>query len=98
MPNRYFDHLYCELCVAAKRRVSRYDLWLRLSESGGDPDALTQRQVKRFLVQQLEPLLGEEGIELDARHRRRLERAVLGFDPESPTPAEWLAGDRALAG
>ena len=92
MAGRYFEHLYCEISTAAARRVSRFDLWLRIHEVGGDPDALTRRQVRLFVDQQLGGLLSEEGIRLEGRQRRRLEFSLLDFDPDHPTPAEWLAG------
>lgn len=90
MPRRYFDHLYAELCVAAGRRVSRYAVWLRVWESGGDPDDLTAHQARTFLAEHLDALLREEGAPLGARERRRLERSILRFAPDHPTPEEWM--------
>jgi hypothetical protein len=87
---RYFDHLYAELCVALGRRISRYALWLRIWESGGDPDDLRPAQVRSFTAEQLDALLREERAVLGGRARRRLERAILSFDPDQPTPEEWM--------
>ncbi|MEM9174133.1 MAG: hypothetical protein AAGC67_02780 [Myxococcota bacterium] len=92
MSRRYFDHMYNEICVAAEKRVSRYGLWLLVWEAGGDPDDLTQAQVRTFVGAQLDVLLREEGVRLAPRVRRRLERDLLGFDPHHPTPEEWMAG------
>lgn len=90
MQRRYFEHLYDEICVAVNQRISRYDLWLRISNGGGDPDELTQPQARDFIENSLSLLLAEEGASLSNRARRRLERRILRFDPEYPTPAEWL--------
>ena len=91
MGRRYFDHLHAEISVALDRRISRYDLWLAICDAGGDPDALDRTQVTRFVQQALGRLLREEGARLAPRARRRLERRLLRFDPDSPTPAEVLA-------
>ena len=88
MGRRYFEHLYSEICVALGRRISRYDLWLLVWEAGSDPDELTREHARGFLENQLATLLAEEGIDLDPRSTRRLERRVLGFDPRHPTPEE----------
>ena len=100
MQRRYFEHLYNELCVAAKRRVSRYDLWLLVWEAGRDPDELGTNEAHYFVEHNLGPFLREEGVALDQRTRRRLERSILRFDPRHPTPEEWMlrllrANDRA---
>jgi hypothetical protein len=89
---RYFDHLYNEVCVALGRRISRYDLWLMVWESGGDPDDLTPLQARRFVEAGLGRLLGEEGAHLPDRDRARLASRLLHFDPRFPTPEEWLEG------
>ena len=90
MKRRYFEHLYTEICVALDRRVSRYDLWLRLWEAGGNPDDLTLSQARYFLENDLSSVLAEEGTSLSIRARRRLEKKILRFDPQHPTPEEWL--------
>jgi len=87
---RYFDHVHAELCVALGRRISRYALWLRVWEAGGDPDALSPREARRFLAEQLDALLQAEGAALEPGARRRLERSILRFAPDHPTPEEWL--------
>ncbi len=99
MQRRYFEHLYKEICVAAGRRISRYDLWLLLWE-GGDPDELTRDQAAYFVEHNLSSVLAEQGVRLEPRAQRRLERAILRFDPRHPTPEEWISrsmtrGDRA---
>ncbi len=90
MQRRYFEHLYCEICVAASRRISRYDLWLLVWEGGGDPNELTRSQARYFVENNLSDLLAEEGLSLSDRARRRLEKRILRFDPHHPTPEEWL--------
>ena len=92
MQRRYFEHLYNEICVAVDQRVSRYGLWLLVWESGGDPDDLTREQALHFLENHLSAMLAEEGLRLEGRPLRRLEKKVLRFDPRHPTPEEWLAG------
>lgn len=97
MEHRYFEFLYAEICVAVGRRVSRYDLWLLVWETGGDPGDLSRRQVERFIEGGLETLLIEENARLAPRVLRRLCQRLLAFDPRFPTPEEWLArlGQRA---
>lgn len=90
MHRRYFDHVYNELCVAAKRRISRYDLWLLIWEGGRDPDELGADEARYFVEHNLGPFLREEGVRLTPRARRRLERSILRFDPRHPTPEEWM--------
>lgn len=90
MQQRYFEHLYNEICVAVNRRISRYDLWLRVWDGGGDPNALTRSQARDFVEYNLPVLLAEEATSLSHRARRRLERSILRFDPDHPTPEEWL--------
>ncbi len=90
MSRRYFDHVYKEICVAAGRRLSRYGLWLLIWEAGGDPDDLRRGQLRTFVEHHLDTFLCEEGVRLDARPRKRLARALLGFDPAHRTPEEWL--------
>ncbi len=90
MPRRYFEHLYTEICVAVDRRISRYDLWLRLWDDGGDPDELTPLQARYFVENNLSSLLAEQSCTLSGRDRNRLERRILRFDPRHPTPEEWL--------
>ncbi len=90
MQKRYFEHLYKEICVAVNRRISRYDLWLKVWDGGEDPDDLNRDGARYFVDHHLSALLAEEGISLGGRPRRRLERRILGFDPTHPTPEEWL--------
>ncbi|MBW2500243.1 MAG: hypothetical protein JRF61_23410 [Deltaproteobacteria bacterium] len=90
MQRRYFEHLYNEICLALERRISRYELWLRIWESGGDPDDLNPRQAHRFVETGLGRLLREEGARLPRRDRARLASRILRFDPRFPTPEEWL--------
>jgi hypothetical protein len=90
MPRRYFEHLYCEICVAVERRISRYDLWLLMWDNGGDPYELTREQARSFVDHNLSALLAEQSCALSPRARNRLERRILRFDPRHPTPEEWL--------
>lgn len=92
MQRRYFEHLYKEICVVLGRRISRYDLWLMVWESGGDPDDLTPLQARRFVEAGLGRLLREEGARLPLRDHTRLASRILHFDPRFPTPEEWLEG------
>lgn len=92
LTRRAFDHLYAEICVAAGRRLSRYDVWLCVWETGGDPEHLGVEGLQAFLDDGLDGVLQEEGLALSERSRRRLTRSVLTFDPRHPTPEEWLAG------
>lgn len=91
MQRRYFEHVYTEICVAVGRRISRYDLWLAIWDAGGDPDDLTREHARSFAELGLGPLLREEGLALEPRARRRLQRRIVRFDPDHPTPEEWLA-------
>jgi hypothetical protein len=91
MHRRYFEHLYGEICVALSRRVSRYDLWLLVWNSGGDPDELDAGQARRFVENDLRAFLVEENARLGPRALRRLERRILGFDPRHPTPEECFS-------
>ena len=91
MERRYFDFLYTEISTALGERVSRYDLWLAVWNSGGDPDDLTHTQVQSFLETGLARLLREEGKTLQPRACRRLSRRLLAFDPRFPTPEERIA-------
>jgi len=97
MHRRYFEHIYVEICVAVNRRISRYDLWLRLGDGGGDPDELTCTEARHFVDHGLSAVLAEEGAAISDRARCRLERRILRFDPRHPTPEEWLTStfDRA---
>jgi hypothetical protein len=90
MRQRYFEHVYTEICVAVDHRISRYNLWLLVRESGGDPDELTHPQARHFVENNLSGILTEEGMSLSRRGRRQLERRILRFDPHHPTPEEWL--------
>lgn len=90
MHRRYFEHLYCEICVAVNRRISRYDLWLLMWDNGGDPDELTREQARNFIENNLSGLLSEQSCTLSPQARNRLERRILRFDPRHPTPEEWL--------
>jgi hypothetical protein len=91
MPRRYFEHLYTEICVAVNRRVSHYDLWLLVWESGGDPDQLDREHARRFVENNLQAFLVEENVHLTPRKVRRLENRILRFDPRHPTPEECFS-------
>lgn len=92
MQRRYFDFLYGEICMAMGQRVPRYDLWLLVSETGGDPNHLTREQVRRFIDLALDGLLVAAISPLPPRARQRLLKRLLTFDPRYPTPEEWLTG------
>ncbi|HSJ96236.1 MAG TPA: hypothetical protein VLC53_04140 [Myxococcota bacterium] len=88
---RVFDHLHAELSVGVGRVVPRYALWLRLLETGCDPERLTREQALGFCRRHLRAFLGELGLTLAGRPARRLEREIGRFDPARPTPYERAA-------
>ncbi len=90
MRRRYFEHIYNEICVAGQRRISRYALWLVIFELAGDPEILTRPEARLFVENDLDALLDEQGVSLDPRAKRRLEKSILRFDPSHPTPEEWI--------
>lgn len=91
MGRRRFDHLFVEICLAAGRPFSRYQLWMRLHEHGSDPEELTQHHALAFCGDPLERFLADQGVSLTPRAARRLQRAVRRYDPSVPTPEELLA-------
>jgi hypothetical protein len=91
MGRRRFDHLVTELSVAAAVRVPRFPLWLTLRELGADPEDLTRDQAVAFCGTPLTRFLREQGLVLQPRTRRRLERAVSRYDPAIPSPYERMA-------
>ena len=90
MQGRFFEYLFVEICVAINQRISRYDLWLRVWDGGGDPDELNHDQVRHFIEHYLTRFLTEEGQPLAGRRLRRLEKRLLRFNPDHPTPEEWM--------
>jgi hypothetical protein len=88
---RGFDHLHAELSVGVGRVVPRYALWLRLRETGADPDRLTREQALAFCRRHLPAFLAELGLVLPRRPARRLERELGRFDPSRPSPYELAA-------
>ena len=91
---RAFDHLHAELSVGVGRVVPRYPLWLRLRELGLDPEHLGREQALGFCRDHARAFLAEFGLPLPPRAARRLEHAVLRFDPRRPTPSERIASVR----
>jgi hypothetical protein len=89
--DRYFDFVYGEICVAIGRRISRYDLWLLVSETGANPSELSRDQVQGFIDQGLDLAIAREKKLLSPRAQQRLHRRLLDFDPRHPTPEEWLS-------
>lgn len=90
--DRAFEYLYCEICVAIGRRISRYDLWMAVWEAGANPSGLSRKQLHAFVDERLSITLREENARLAPPARRRLERRLRAFDPRHPTPEEWLLG------
>jgi len=88
---RVFDHLHAEISVGVARVVPRYALWLRLRETGLDPERLTREQALGFCRRHLTAFLGELGLALARRPARRLEREIGRFDPARPTPYDRAA-------
>jgi len=91
MSRRYFEYVYSEICLAVNRRISRYGLWLLVWESGGDPDDLSSHQAREFVEHHLSTLLAEEGLRLEGRRRKRLEKSIIRYNPDHPTPEEWMS-------
>jgi hypothetical protein len=88
---RRFDHLFEELSVGLGRLAPRYALWLHMGEAGLDPERLSRADATRFCRLHLSAFLGDHGLALKPRQRRRVERAVARFDPSLPTPYDHMA-------
>jgi hypothetical protein len=88
---RRFDHLLVELSVAVGCPLPRYALWLRMREAGFNPEDLSKDEALAFCAAPVTAFLGEQGLFLPSRARRRLLRTVARFDPSIPTPYERLA-------
>jgi hypothetical protein len=88
---RRFEFLYEELSLRLGRLAPRYALWLRLRETGADPESLSRADALRFSERELPAFLAEHGLGLDPRDLRSLVRAVARHDPAVRTPAEWMA-------
>lgn len=80
-----------ELSLIVGRPLARYPLWLRLHESGFDPERISSEEMVAFCGPPLEHYLAEQGLALPQRQQLRLERSVGRFDPARPTPEEHLA-------
>ncbi len=91
MRRRRFEFLYEELSVRLGRLAPRYALWLRLRETGADPESLSRADALRFSEHELPGFLAEHGLRLGPAELRGLVRAVARHDPAVPTPAEWVA-------
>jgi hypothetical protein len=87
---RRFEHLVVELSVAAGCVIPRYALWIRLGELFGSPEHLARGAALAFCDQHLGEFLAEHVITTTPRARRRLRRAVAGFDARQSTPTEWM--------
>ena len=79
-----------ELSLIVGRSLARYPLWLRLHESGFNPERISSEEMVAFCGPPLEHYLAEQGLALRLREQRRLERSVGRFDPSLPTPEEHL--------
>lgn len=88
---RGFDHLHAELSVGVGSVVPRYAMWLRLRELGFDPEALESAHALAFCRRHARAFLAELGLPIAPRAVRRVERALVRFDPRSPTPSEQIA-------
>gem|GEM_PF-1048431 len=88
---RRFDHLVMELSVAVGCVLPRYALWLRMRESGINPEALSREEALAFCDAPVTAFLGERGLALPIRARRRLLRAIERFDPSVLSPYERFA-------
>jgi hypothetical protein len=88
---RAFDHLHAELSIGVGSVVPRYALWLRLRELGLDPETLDREQALAFCRSHARPFLADLGFPLAPRAARRIEKALVRFDPCVPTPSELIA-------
>ena len=88
---RRFDHLVVELSVAVGCVLPRYALWLRMHESGLNPEHLSREQALAFCDAPVTAFLGERGLALPSRARRRLLREIQRFDPNVLSPYERFA-------
>ena len=88
---RAFDHLHAELSIGVGSVVPRYAMWLRLRELGLDPEALDREQALAFCRRHAGAFLAELGLPLAPRAARRIEKALVRFDPRCPTPSEVIA-------
>jgi hypothetical protein len=79
-----------ELSLIVGRSLPRYPLWLRLHESGFDPERISSDEMVAFCGSPLAHYLAEQGLGLRLREQQRLERSVGRFDPSLPTPEEHL--------
>jgi hypothetical protein len=95
MSRRRFEHLRIEISVAVGIPVPRYPLWLRLKESGMDPEALTRSAALAFCRGPLADFLAAQGLQLAPRRRRRLLRSVARFDADHLAPEERFSGKPA---
>lgn len=88
---RRFDHLVVELSVACGCMLPRYALWLRMRESGLNPEDLSKEEALAFCGAPVTVFLGEQGLNLPVRARRRLMREIERFDPSVLSPYERFA-------
>jgi hypothetical protein len=87
---RRFNHLVIEISVAARARIPRYPLWLRLHQLGWDPEGLSQEAALAFCGEPLDAFPADHGLRSSRRARRQLRRAVEHYDPSLPTPYERM--------
>jgi hypothetical protein len=85
-----FNQLVVELSVLADRAIDRYALWMHLHQHGYEPETLSHLQVLRFCDQHLEGFLGDQGLTLSRRGRRKLLRVLTRDEPVPPVPDESL--------
>jgi len=88
---RRFEFLYEELSLRLGRLAPRYALWLRVRESGADPESLSRADALHFSEHELPDFLAEHGLDLRPADLQSLVRAVARHDPAVRTPAEWMA-------
>jgi hypothetical protein len=84
LSRRRFDHLVAEISRAVGTRVPRFSLWLRFHEHGCNPETLTARMALAFCDGPLAGFLAEYDLRLSRRAKRRLCRAIEGYDPSPP--------------
>ena len=85
---KLFNHLFVELSVSVGKRVPRYALWLELHDLGWNPESLCVADALAFCDGPMEKFLGDRGMKISERARKRLRGELARFDPARPLPQE----------
>jgi hypothetical protein len=76
-----FDRLCFAIELALERPTPRWPLWLRLRESGIDPERASAASLRAAAERALAAVRAELGCPLSPRERVGLRRALARFDP-----------------